>query len=279
MPWGSRGSRSTIDPTAAAVRVPERLGASLWPTVAPWASTFDDLALEARERGAEVLLDGQGGDDLLDAGFAAGTLFRRRPVALLRWLQAERRYTGAIRPSLAALRDRPRPPERAPDWLAPELRDDVERRFAAAPVGYAAVRDADVVDAVLSAQREETFDHGLRTGLFQRHPLWDAELVALLDGLDPAALVAGGHPKSPARRYLRHHVPAVRGAWPRPKTADIVARQILANLRSAHPRLEFLAELGVVRDPAISPTQGVYWRILSLQDWLSAAAGQNKGSA
>lgn len=250
-----------------------RAGESLWPTQALWAPVFDTLSDRGRQAGARVLLDGQGGDDLLDAGYEAGRELLASPVGLANWLRAERRYTGGIIPSLRALLPRRAVPPSLPPWLAHDLRDSVLERFHATPRRYGAVRTADAVDAELAAQREETFDRGTRTGLVQRHPLWDAGVVALLNGLPPSALVAHGHPKSPARAYLRAQVPQIVGPWPKPMRADSLANALSNTLRAHAKQNGFpnLAAHGVILENRTThPQNHQIWRMMCLERWVNA---------
>ena len=201
-----------------------------------------------------MLLDGQGGDDLLDAGLAAGRALWPRPLALATWLLAERRYAGSLRTPLRhlarTLRSGTQSSPTPPAWLAGRFRSEVAERLAARPQRYAEIRLTDHTDALLSAQREENLDAGWRLGLTHRHPLWDAALVQLLDGVPPQALVAGGYPKSPARSYLRRRVPSIQGSWPRPALASDLLGGLLARdgerLWAETGRGEQLAELGVI---------------------------------
>lgn len=205
-----------------------RSGESLWPTPAVWAPVFDDLAVRSREAGAQTLIDGQGGDDLLHAAVAGGRELLLRPRALAEWLLSEKRYVSSVRSSIAALAGSFRTREPAlPQWLAADLRPELADRLARRPRRYAEIRSADVVDGVLAAQREEAADFASRHGLRHAHPLWDDEVVSLLDGLPPAALVAGGDPKSPARSYLRRRLSEPAGVWPLPAVADNPVRRLL----------------------------------------------------
>jgi asparagine synthetase B (glutamine-hydrolysing) len=229
---------------------------SLWPTPAVWAPVFEELADEAQSFGTGVLMDGLGGDELLDAGYAAGRALLNRPWRLPAWLLAERRFTGSARDSLRKLLDQNR-------------------------VSYEAERERDILDPRLGEQREETFDRGHRTGLPRRHPLWNASIVDLLTGLPPEALVAGGEPKSPARAYLRQRIPTIAGVWPRPKVANVLAAAVLGDLRrhlaaNGTPRL---VALGVVpgddRD-TILPFSRI-WPMLCLESWLGGVEDWGKG--
>jgi asparagine synthetase B (glutamine-hydrolysing) len=229
---------------------------SLWPTPAVWGPIFEELATDAVTAGAGVLMDGLGGDELLDAGYAAGRALLQRPWWLAAWLLAERRYAGSAAGSLRTLARRGRPT-------------------------YAAERARDILDPALGEQREETFDRGCRTGLPRRHPLWSADVVELLQGLPPEALVERGDPKSPARAYLRRRIPEIAGVWPRPKVADTFATQVLDELRrrlaaTGTPRL---AELGIERGKNGVKTLsfGQIWPMLSLENWLAGVEDWGKG--
>jgi hypothetical protein len=196
-----------------------------------------------------------------------------RPRALLDWLRGERRYVGSLRGSLGALASfRPQAPK-LPPWLADDLRPELESRIAATPRDYAAIRAADVVDAVLAAQREEAFDFAWRHGLRHAHPLWDDEVVSLLDALPPAALVAGGHPKSPARTYLQTRLLEPAGAWPRPAVANEPVRRLLSDAEAAWHRLggpKRLVELEIL-DEGLGPDRlapAAFLGIVCLESWL-----------
>jgi Asparagine synthase len=259
----------------------ERAGSSLWPTGAVWAPVFDGLAATAAAEGVKVLADGQGGDDLVDAGLAGGPAMLPNPLALASWLLAERRYGGSFR---APLRYLVRPlrhgmrSTQAPAWLAEPFRTEIAVRLAARPRTYAEIRRADLTDAVLAAQREETLDAGRRCGLTHCHPLWDSELVRLLDSLPPRALVAGGDPKSPARAYLRLRVPAVRGAWPRPALATDLLDGLLARdgerLWNQTGVGKQLSSIGVLElgTPLAGYPRGSAWPTMAVEYWMAHGA-------
>ena len=261
-----------------------RISESLWPTPAVWAPVFDSLVETARVAGATVILDGQGGDDLLDAGLAGGRALLGRPWQFLVWARAAARYTSSYRSSVragVASRVHPRRAT-APAWLAPdaELRARISARFATVPLEYGPLRRADLVDATLAAQREETFDWAARRGLRHLHPLWDHRVVELLDGLPPSALVLGGEPKAPARRYLREHLRRPRGTWPRPALADRTMGALLqTGLTGVWQELKGpkrLVELGVVRE---NPSSDEFQltevsAILSMESWIDGLGGR-----
>jgi asparagine synthetase B (glutamine-hydrolysing) len=238
-------------------RALELVRESLWPVAAPWAPVFEELAERARRRGAGVLVDGLGGDELLDAGYAAGRALLRRPWWLMSWLRAERLYTGGASASLRAL---------------------VKR----GSIGYDGERRRDVIDAGASMQREDSYDRGLRTGLPRRHPLWDAALVDLVDGLPPEALVASGDPKSPARGYVRGRIQEISGDWPRPLVADRLAAALREGLERCvvdrgMPHLQRLGVAPALSDPSALPF-GRLWPMLSVESWLEGVELWGKGS-
>ncbi|CAN5666999.1 asparagine synthase (glutamine-hydrolyzing) [soil metagenome] len=262
----------------------ERAASSLWPTAAMWAPVFDGLAAMAAAEGVKVLADGQGGDDLVDGGLAAGGALWPKPLALASWLLAERRYAGSFRTPLRHLVRTLRPgtlsTTEAPAWLADPFRTEIAARLVARPRTYAEIRRADLTDSMLAAQREETFDAGMRRGLTHCHPLWDSELVRLLDGVPPQALVAGGYPKSPARAYLRLRIPAVRGAWPRPALATDLLGGLLARdgarLWAQTGGSEQLARLGLIEGGTLLagyPTSS-QWTMMSMEYWLEQGERQ-----
>jgi hypothetical protein len=237
----------------------ERVAGSVWPTPAIWMPLFDELVADARAAGVEVLLDGQGGDDLLDAGLPGGRALLRSPIDFVRWLHAERRYVGApLASARAVVRSLRKPLEpRLPAWLAVDsvLASDLRARIESRPRDYAGVRAADAVDAVLSAQREETFHSAAALGMRHVHPYWTTPLVELLDGLGPAGLVANGDPKSPARSYLRRSLQSPTGSWPRPAVADAPIEGFFEELSrigwSEAGGVRDLVDLGVLREDTV----------------------------
>ncbi|HWJ33453.1 MAG TPA: asparagine synthase-related protein [Gaiellaceae bacterium] len=284
---GLRRLEAELRPDAMLVsRGVDRLGDSLWPTPALWAPVFDDLVARGRSEGVRVLLDGQGGDDLLDAGMSGGAALLRRPAAFAQWALAERRYTGSAARAIGAVVKRRflgKETETLPSWLAPDpaLRSELLDRFASVPSTYADQRRLDVLDPLLSAQREETFDRGLRIGLLHTHPLWHPLVVELLSGLPPAALVTGGNPKAPALRYLRSRLQEPRGTWPRPSLADdLLGRAVAAGAPAAWERFgggpHLLAELGVLAktpDSRDFPLAEIV-ATLTIESWIHGLGGE-----
>jgi asparagine synthetase B (glutamine-hydrolysing) len=259
-------------------RALERVAGELWPVASAWAPPFDELGTQARDQGVRFLLDGQGGDDLLDAGLAAGRELLPHPAAFAGWIRAQRRYTSGARQSLRAVAGsfRPRRQPVLPAWLPADkaLAAELVERLAGRPRRYAEIRAADVLDPILSAQREATFDYGKRGGADHVHPLWSAGVVELLNGLPPAALVARGDPKSPARAYLAGRLARPEGPWPRPAVADTLFRAILAEAEerlAAGEALSTLRKLELVdKSDGFAFRRLEIWPMLCVDTWLRA---------
>lgn len=253
-------------------RAVARAAESLWPTGSAWQPVFDDLAADARRSGSSTILDGLGGDDLLDAALRpARPALRRGHVRVLRDLAAaERAYTGAgtlsVLKSLVPRRKR----QAIPSFVAEHHR--------AALAELAAQRRDDLLSTRLTAGWEESWDAGKRQGIAYRHPLWDASVVELIRGLPVRALVANGSHKSPARAYLRRAVPAVPGPWPRPAVANVLLQRLEAEHSAAlggEPDLSELVRLGVI-EPA-STKEGfplsLFAAMLQCEGWIRSSSG------
>ena len=223
----------------------DRAAASLWPTSSPWQPVYDDLAHDAQAGGVATILDGIGGDELLDAGL----LLARRAVTHLKFgvmldiAAAERGYVGGGMKSVlraAAPRRHRRRWEPSPSIAA---------RHRAALADLAAVPRDDLLRTRIAAGWEEMWDAGHRQGVTYHHPLWTADVVTLVRGLPVEALVAKGQAKSPARSYLARRIPTIVGRWPRPAVADsllsALEREHAARHKSADGT-QLLRELGVI---------------------------------
>jgi asparagine synthase (glutamine-hydrolysing) len=265
-------------------RALERTAGSLWPIGSAWSPVFDGLVLDARESGVRVILDGQGGDELLDATLLRGReLLRRRKLGgMIDLIRADRAYTGSsrvttLRGALGALRNAPGRPRELPAWLAPDpvvRRALVEQAATPMPRSHAAIRRADLLDPYMAHAREDAFDAAEHREMTHCHPLWDAEVVALLCGLPPEAFVRGGEPKSPARAYVRSRIPSLEEPWPRPQVANDLLSAIVEEQgpslwqQLGGPRL--LGSLGVLNPdhPFARFAPGHVWAIMSLEQWL-----------
>jgi asparagine synthetase B (glutamine-hydrolysing) len=220
-----------------------RAAESLWPTGSAWQPVFDDLALEARAAGATAILDGIGGDDLLDAALRpAWPALSRGRVGVLRELAAaDRAYAGG---GMLAVLKATVPRRRR--WTAPSF---VAEQHQVSLAERAAERRDDLLSTRLAAGWEETWDAGLRQGVAYHHPLWAAAVVELVRGLPLETLVANGQAKSPARTYLSVRLPSISGPWPRPAIADSLQAALEDEYRAKNPaanQLQMLADLGVI---------------------------------
>ena len=183
------------------------------PSVSPNLFVHRPLLEAAREDGVDVLLDGQGGDELFDCAaylladrvrkgrFAsAAELARRVPGVgdapsgpVVRRLLREYAFKGALPPGVHAAARRLRPERYAPSWLTPEgarlavETDPVwEWKRLEGPRWWAHLADA------VTAQRERLGAHdflrrkGALGGIEGGHPLLeDLDLVRLVLGLPP----------------------------------------------------------------------------------------------
>lgn len=248
--------------------------AALWPVQSAWAAVGDDLLAAALADDRVTLLDGNGGDELLDAGLAParGLLRRGQLRALLDLARAERGFSGAPAHSVlrAALgRGRPAPPDPLPDWVAdPALRTALAERSATPPPAD------DLLDTFDAAGRETAVADALGRGYRVVQPYFAPEVVELLCGLPAAALVRGGEAKSPARAYLRERLPAVAGRWPRPGVVSDLLERLVPPLTDAET--PHLTGLGLAGTPTTGASRllaaDVRWAMLSLEGWLHATS-------
>jgi asparagine synthetase B (glutamine-hydrolysing) len=247
------------------VRSLELTAAMLWPAASAWFSVWGTLRQAALGRGAVVLLDGGGGDELLDPGLdpARGFLRRARLGALFDLARAEHAYTGAHAHTVlraAVGRGRPAPREPLPDWIRdPALRAALEERAASAP-------SDDLLDGFGAAAREASFAAAQEGGYVHAHPFYDHEVVALGRGLPEEALVRGGDPKSPARAYVRSALPQIAGRWPRPAVVGSMQDDLLARVRESPPAAGVLAGLGLDHSNGRWES-GLAWARMSLAAW------------
>ena len=247
---------------------------SLWPVNSPWITVYEPLLADARAAGCRVLLDGVGGDELLDVGVEPARRFLRRGRfrALRDLAQAERVYRGrSPRHVLRAALGRGRPPvaDPAPAWVADaSLRQQLDER------GAAPLPADDLLDTVLAAHAEASADMAIAGGYRHVQPLLHAEVIELVHALPPEALVRDGDPKSPARAYVRERVSAVSGRWPRPAVVtDMLERLVASDASRAWQTLggsRELVELGLrLPDrPTGELDAGLEWAMLSMEGWL-----------
>ena len=185
---------------------------------------------------------------------------------------AERGYVGGGMRSVlrAAAPRRKRRRWEPPPFIAPRYRGEL--------VELAAVSRDDLLSTRIGAVWEETWDAGLRQGVSYRHPLWTANVVALVRGLPLEALVAHGHAKSPARSYLATRIPGIMGPWPRPGVADSLLRALESEHHARQARaeeVELLIDLGVIsgtRARTRPPSEAASAPMLLLERWLRSQA-------
>ena len=247
---------------------------SLWPVNSPWATVYEALLVDARAAGCRVLLDGVGGDELLVLGVepARGFLRHGHFRALRDLARAERVYRGrSPRHVLRVALGRGRPPvaDPAPAWVADaSLRQQLDERGAAPP------RADELLDTVLAAHAEARAEMAIAGGYRHVQPLLHAEVIEFVHALPREALVRFGDPKSPARAYVREHVSAVSGRWPRPAVvSDMLERLVASDAARAWQRLggsRQLMELGLrLPDrPTGELDPGLEWAMLCMEGWL-----------
>lgn len=260
----------TYRPTADAFRRSLGLAtASLWPVQSAWADAGEELIQQALRAGCRTILDGVGGDEVLDPGLDPARAFLRRGQlgALVSLARAERRYSGATARTVlrAALRRPARSHPAPPAWVAdPALRRELNDR------SDGRADDVPHLDTFAAAGREATFARAAAGGFRVVEPFADPGVVELLQGLPARALTRGGEPKSPARRYLRECLPTLTGQWPRPAVVHGLLDAIMAHAPSA--TAPFLADLGLAPEMA-ELDMAERWDMLSLEGWFQRNRG------
>ncbi len=247
-----RVERQFTPEPASPVRALELARTAVWPAQAAWWQVGVDLVDDALTRGHSVLLDGLGGDAVLDPGLEP-------PARLLR------------RRRLRALGDVTGPRESLPRWIAdPELRVELEERAASAAAD-------DLLDPFMAAGIEASFLAGAEGGYRLAHPFLDADVVALVRGLADEEPDRGGEPTSPLRTYLRVPLPPdLSFHWARPPVATDIPEELLRlqrrDLEATLRGTPILEGLGItqpnVTDSDISVT--VEWLVLAMEQWLEA---------
>lgn len=211
-----------------------------------WYPAYRHLALQAKDRGSQVILTGTGGDEWLDISphYAADLIGRLDFVGLyglwkswhssfpISGRMAARNVIwkfGARPLMLAAAHDalrlvapgtlrslqRKRLASDLPEWLAPDpaLRAELSRRrehgrHLPGRDGFY-VRDLRrSLDHPANAfELEDHFENGLRAGVRLLHPFWDPEVVEFLFRTPPRLLYKGGRSKGFVRASLARRFP------------------------------------------------------------------------
>ena len=221
-----------------------------------WTPAYRYLALDAKARGLEVILTGNGGDEWLEfpIRFAATLIRRGDVVRLFRiWQSMQRSYplsTGRITWNLLwAFGTRPLLGEAgrkllapvAPGvvrarrrrylegllrgWIAPgqDLREQLHERHVRSLEQRATSLDS----PILALELEEFFESGRRLGLRLLHPLWDPDLGAFLARTPVEARILGGRSKAFVRRSLARRFPALGFEGHRKVTGTSFYRSLL----------------------------------------------------
>jgi hypothetical protein len=151
-----------------------------------------------------------------------------------------------------------------PEWLAPEVRQDLYEQAEAkklegpGPQGPGAEQHLRErrrkLDHPLEAlAMEHAFEAGRRVGLRMLHPLWDVDVVELLCRTPPALLNRGGREKGLVRDLLASRFPELGRDWLKPVFGeDYEASILLSEARHALERFggtPALEEAGLV-EPA-----------------------------
>ena len=233
------------DPDGILLPILRRAAASALPTTAPWEAVYDRLAAAARQRGCRSVLTGDGGNELLEAGWelAADLLRRGDTRGLRRLYRLGRSYYGAtrrrmlwrlawrsgtrivVRDWLGALVGTARP-DLVDAWyrrrylkpihpsLVPEesLRNRVvDRRLELHPAprrgdGYPALRRARYDDPGIPLLLESNFAWGRQVGLETLSPLLDVDLNRFLYHVPPEVLSLGDRAKGLAQASLERRI-------------------------------------------------------------------------
>jgi asparagine synthase (glutamine-hydrolysing) len=243
----------------------------------------------ARAAGIDVVLEGQMGERFGGVGaWYPQVLFdlvaRRGPVAALRQARARRRVEGIpVATSLVDLAKllapaRLRARRRFPEWLAPDVRADVQ----ALPRRYAALQQHELlVDDVPLICRETDRDAS-SFGLVERAPFQDLRVVGYALSLPPEVLYGGGWGKAPVRAAMRGLVPdaildrpAKQGftvdvpSWIDGAFGDLAERTLRSDAAASRPYwlparvARLTADVRAGRAPASE-----LWRAFSVERWL-----------
>jgi asparagine synthase (glutamine-hydrolysing) len=312
---GIRAAVADGRPLAAAAAHSARWHAPLpSPTEPIWAA----LVARAAQEGAEVVLDGEGGDsvlgpapfiladllgrgrlraaraaaaDLVGADLAARALWRYGAIGLLPAgvHEAWRRRRGARR--------------YAADWMRPQVAEalfEADRRWDWKRLDgprWWAERAHGLVDGLdASGAHDLPRRRAAEAGLQSRHPLQDQQLIDVALRLEPTLLHDADRDRPLARDALAGIVPDhVRRPATKPAFNTLQERWLVAEQPTAERLLgpdALVAEyvdIDAVRawilgDPARHPAGRTRWpldawRVLSLEVWLREHAGRNEAHA
>ena len=275
------------------------------PSVSPNRFLWAPLLSRAAQDGVDVLLDGEGGDEVFGCAryLVADHLLAARPLAALRtarrlpgmgeeprarWLARALAVYGmrAAMPSglherLRAIRGR----SRGPNWLAEPVNDGRWAwKDAAGPRWWAYQAHLLTADDLGAAdqQRREAALHGLEN----RHPLLDSELIDLALRLPPDLGFDSRFDRPLMRRAIAGELPEeVLGSTRKPHFDPVLeaaltgpdASVLRTLLRDPHPELAWRLR----RDASLEAIAGSgpgwsldLWRLATLELWLRHGGGE-----
>jgi asparagine synthase (glutamine-hydrolysing) len=265
-----------VAPAEASRQVVRALTADAAPTISPAAAWDLTLRERARDRGAEVVLTGNGGDHVFNGDpriFARralkGHLFDafRRAVRFQRQSRASIprafRYVVSppvisVAPGIQRARRRRSAIKRWP-WAGPRLREVIEDLYVQKPPDLewtsstSAPRFERLVRKEFMYLAEHRGQAEAASAIVRVNPLWDDELVALTAGFPQEVLLHGDRWRGLFRLAMPSIVPdSVRlrpdKAWFEPAIAEMVGGSDLGALRDL-ARMQMLGDLGLV-EPA-----------------------------
>ena len=250
-----------------------------------WNPAYAFLGRHAAERGCDVILTGNGGDEWLEAGVhgAKRALERLDLATVYRlWASMQRSYpyakrtvarnllwTYGLRPILSqgatrtlertaprvlARRQQWRFAQSTPRWIAqdPDLREQMLERYRA---HKRAPRRGALDNPMVAFELEEFYESGRQLGIPLLHPFWDADLTAFLARVPPRLLMRDGYSKGLVRQSLAQKFPQLGFDRNRKVTASGFYRSVMiregVEAWKGMGGAQALTELGIVDGPAL----------------------------
>lgn len=217
------------------------------PLRSSWTPVYHDMVERGRRRGAQVILTGLGGDELLGANalYSADLLRKGRVFEFARHIATWQRsyplptsellrtalWTYGARPLAISMLERVVPSalnarrvrrsmQFAPDFVAPDpgLRAKLEQRIETSVAAESArssyggdlhIREVrkQLDRPTLGWHMEESFERGRQLGVKFLHPLWDADLADKLLRTPQPLLYGDGRAKYLVRKRLAQRFP------------------------------------------------------------------------
>ena len=311
------GSRGVLGPAL-------ELGAT-WPVpiLNIWAPAYYALAQRAGRHGCDTILTGTGGDEWLNVTpcLAADLMrqgrfrqlakltrvfqgsFRLDSAAVLKstlWTFGLRRLIGgaadAIAPTFWRRRRHQREIEKTLPWVAPDpairraMDERCERLLPPARPGPGGFYEREMRSALthplVAMEYEEHFEFGRRVGASMLHPYLDPDLVQLLYGMSPDALISGGRSKGLVRDTVARQFPELGFERAQKVNATGFFRGVLLRegpaAWQARNGARTLSDLGVLASSTFEPVvhdlfagrrpndNYLVWNVLNLESWVRA---------